>query len=58
VEYARKLTVPIAIRGGGHSCAGYGVADGALQIDLSTFSTVTVDRDRQVASAGGGSTRI
>ena len=44
VEYARKHTVPIAIRGGGHSYAGYGVADGALQIDLSTFSTVTVDR--------------
>jgi FAD/FMN-containing dehydrogenase len=54
VEYARRHTVPIAIRGGGHSYAGYGVADGALQIDLSTFSTVTVDRDRQVASAGGG----
>ena len=57
VEYARKHIVPIAIRGGGHSYAGYGVADGALQIDLGTFSTVTVDRDRRVASVGGG-TRI
>ena len=53
VEYARKHTVPIAIRGGGHSYAGYGVADGALQIDLGTFSTVTVDRDRRVASGSG-----
>lgn len=54
VEFARKQTVPIAIRGGGHSYAGYGVADGALQIDLATFSTVTVDRDHRVASVGGG----
>src|SRR5579864_1615626 len=57
VEYARKHIVPIAIRGGGHSYDGYRVADGALQIDLGTFSTVTVDRDRRVASVGGG-TRI
>ena len=57
VEFARKYAVPIAIRGGGHSFAGYGVADGALQIDLGNISTVTVDRDRRVASAAGG-TRI
>jgi len=54
VEFARKHTVPIAIRGGGHSYAGYGVADGALQIDLGTFNTVTVDRERRIASVGGG----
>ena len=57
LEFARKHTIPIAIRGGGHSYAGYGVADGALQIDLGKFSAVTVDRERRVASAGGG-TRI
>jgi FAD/FMN-containing dehydrogenase len=57
VEFARKHSVPIAIRGGGHSYAGYGVADGALQIDLGTLTTVTVDRDRRSASVGGG-TRI
>ena len=56
-ELARKHTVPIAIRGGGHSYAGYAVANGALQIDLGAVSTVTVDRDRRVASVGGG-TRI
>ncbi len=57
LEFARKQTVPIAIRGGGHSYAGYGVADGAIQIDLATFTSVTVDRERRVASLGGG-TRI
>jgi FAD/FMN-containing dehydrogenase len=57
VEFAHKQTVPIAVRGGGHSYAGYGVADGALQIDLSKLGSVTVDRDHRVASVGGG-TRI
>ena len=57
VEFARRHVVPIAIRGGGHSYAGYGVADGALQIDLGLLGTVTVDSDRRVASVGGG-TRI
>src|SRR5262245_22089793 len=57
LEFARKHTIPIAIRGGGHSYAGYGVADGAIQIDLGMFTKVTVDRDRRVASVGGG-TRI
>ena len=57
VEFARRHSIPIAIRGGGHSYAGFGVADGALQIDLGAFNEVAVDRDRRVASVGGG-TRI
>jgi FAD/FMN-containing dehydrogenase len=57
VEFARRHAVPIAIRGGGHSYAGFGVADGALQIDLGAFNTVVVDTDRRIASVGGG-TRI
>jgi FAD/FMN-containing dehydrogenase len=57
VAFAHKHAVPVAIRGGGHSYAGYGVADGALQIDLASFSAVTVDRERRIASVGGG-TRI
>ena len=57
VEFARRHAVPIAIRGGGHSYAGFGVADGALQIDLGAFNAVAVDRERRVASVGGG-TRI
>ena len=57
VEFARTHTVPVAIRGGGHSYAGYGVADGALQVDLGRLSAVTIDRDHRVASLGGG-TRI
>ncbi len=54
LEFARRHSVPVAIRGGGHSYAGFGVADGALQVDLSAFTTVTVDQGRRVASVGGG----
>ena len=57
VEFARRHSVPVAIRGGGHSYAGLGVADGALQVDLGAFNSVTVDQDRRVVSVGGG-TRI
>jgi FAD/FMN-containing dehydrogenase len=57
MEFAHRHNIPVAIRGGGHSYAGFGVADGALQVDLGEFNTVTVDRDRKVASVGGG-TRI
>ena len=54
VEFARRHSITVAIRGGGHSYAGFGVADGALQIDLGAFNTVTVDQGRRVASVGGG----
>jgi FAD/FMN-containing dehydrogenase len=57
VEFARRYSIPVAIRGGGHSYAGFGVADGALQIDLAAFNAVRVDPGRRVASVGGG-TRI
>ena len=54
VEFARRHGIPVAIRGGGHSYAGFGVADGALQIDLAELNAVRVDPDRRVASVGGG----
>lgn len=57
VEFAQRHSIEVAIRGGGHSYAGFGVADGALQIDLGAFNEVKVDADRRIASVGGG-TRI
>ena len=57
VEFARRHALPVAIRGGGHSYAGFGVADGALQVDLGAFDRVSIDAQRRIASVGGG-TRI
>ena len=57
VEFARRHALSVAIRGGGHSYAGWGVADGVLQVDLGAFDRVTIDPQRRIASVGGG-TRI
>ncbi len=54
VDFARRHSIPVSVRGGGHSYAGFGVADAALQVDLGAFTAVSVDRDRRSASVGGG----
>ena len=42
VRFAREHGLEVAVRGGGHSAAGLGVADGALVIDLSLLRSTTV----------------
>jgi FAD/FMN-containing dehydrogenase len=56
LRIAREHRLPIGIRGGRHSVAGYGLVDGGLVIDLRNLRTVTVDAGRHRASAGGGAT--
>ena len=43
VRWARDAGLRIAVRGGGHSVAGHGVADGALTIDLRKMQEIHVD---------------
>ncbi len=54
IAFARTNSLPIAIRGGGHSAPGYGTCDGGLVIDLSPMKTVMVDPVARVARAGAG----
>lgn len=54
VRAARAADLPIAIRGGGHSVAGHGLAEGALVVDLRGMRAVTVDPEHRLARAGGG----
>jgi FAD/FMN-containing dehydrogenase len=55
ILYARKNSLPIAIRGGGHSPAGASSVDGGLVIDLSRYMTgVKVDPEKKLAYVGGG----
>lgn len=56
VRFARDWGLLVCVRGGGHSPAGYGVADGALMLDLSALAAVRVDPARRVATVGGGAT--
>ena len=55
LDFAQSQNLPLAIRGGGHSRAGYGVCDGGVVIDLSGMKRVEVDAHKRVASVGAGS---
>lgn len=54
VEFARSQDLPVAVRGGGHSIAGFSTCDGGIVIDLSGMKGVRVDpvHRRVVAQAG------
>jgi FAD/FMN-containing dehydrogenase len=56
VNFARDHGLLLAVRGGGHSFAGFSTCDGGLVVDLSPMQSVEVDADRKVARAEGGVT--
>jgi FAD/FMN-containing dehydrogenase len=56
VKYAVGEDVSVCVKAGGHSLAGFGVADGALMIDVSMMRGVRVDPEARVARVGGGAT--
>src|SRR3989441_10053418 len=54
VRFARERDLVIAVRGGGHSVAGFSTCDGGMVIDLSGMRAVAVDPNRKRATAQGG----
>src|SRR3954452_4860039 len=54
VGFARSNDLPIAVRGGGHSIAGFSTCDNGIVIDLSQMSSVRVDPAGRRATGGGG----
>jgi hypothetical protein len=54
LEFAQNQNLPLAVRGGGHNRAGFGVCDGGVVIDLSGMNRVEVDATKRVARAGAG----
>lgn len=55
LEFAQTANLPVAVRGGGHSRAGFSVCDDGVVIDLSPMKRVDVDAPRRLARAGAGS---
>jgi FAD/FMN-containing dehydrogenase len=54
VRFAREHSVLVAVRGGGHSCAGSAVCNDGLVIDLSLMKAIEVDAAERSARAQGG----
>jgi FAD/FMN-containing dehydrogenase len=54
VQFARDHDLLVAVRGGGHSVAGYSTCDGGLLIDLSNMKGLRVDAARRTALAQPG----
>ncbi len=56
VRFAREHGVRLAVRGGGHHAAGFGVWDDALVVDLSQLRSTTVDPEGHTVRADAGCT--
>lgn len=55
LKYAKSNSLPVAIRGGGHSAAGATSVQNGLVIDLSRYlNGVRIDPEQKLAYVGGG----
>lgn len=54
ITFARETNTPFAVRGGGHSIAGYSSCEGGLVIDLRALKRITVDAAARRVRAQGG----
>ena len=56
LAFARQSGLPIAVRGGGHSVAGFSTVEDGVVIDLTRMRGVRVDPAARTARAQGGCT--
>ncbi len=56
VELARRHELPLAVRGGGHSIAGFSTLDGGILLDLSQMTGVEIHPGDRTVTAQAGCT--
>lgn len=56
ILFARSARVPMAIRAGGHSVAGYSTSEGGLLLDLRPMKSIEVDPVERTVRCGPGVT--
>ena len=56
IAIARETGVPLAVRSGGHSGAGYGSVDDGIVIDVRSLDSLDIDPVARTAWAGSGLT--
>ena len=56
IRHARQHGLPLAIRSGGHSLAGFGSVDGGVVLDLARLTNVSIDPQTQTAWVQPGAT--
>jgi FAD/FMN-containing dehydrogenase len=56
VALARESGAELAVRGGGHTLAGYGASEGGIVLDLSAMNAIEIDADGRSAWAQTGVT--
>jgi FAD/FMN-containing dehydrogenase len=54
VRVARRHSLPISVRGGGHDWAGRALCPEGLVIDLTAMSQVCINSKSRIATVGGG----
>jgi len=55
LDFAQKQELTVAVRGGGHSRAGFSICDNGMVIDISGMKRIEVDARHRVARAQAGS---
>lgn len=53
VNFARRHSLLLSVRGGGHNIAGSAVCDGGLMIDLSLMKGIRVDPQNRITNVQG-----